>query len=272
MTANFVGTDTMITDTTISLGTPLSAMLAQAQPMNFTLGGWGLWLLCIIPPLLLGLWAQYRVKSAYARASQVGAASGMSGAEVAHEIMRAHGIHNVGVEEHQGFLSDHYDPRAKMLRLSPDVYNGRSVAALGIAAHEAGHALQDAHGYAPLKLRSAIVPLAQVGGTAANIAIIAGMLGMAFIAPKLGQTMLIVGILGMCCVALFQLITLPVEFDASRRAKDLLTSTGLIAQGEETRQMSRVLNAAALTYIAALVSTIGTILYYLLILMSSRRE
>jgi Zn-dependent membrane protease YugP len=248
-------------------------MLAQmAQPIGFGFGGWGLWLLCIVPPLLLGLWAQMRVKSAYARASQVGAASGMSGAEVASEIMRAHGINNVRVEQHQGFLSDHYDPRSKVLNLSPDVYNGRSVASLGIAAHEAGHALQDAHGYGPLKLRSAIVPLAQVGGVAANIAIMGGMLFMFLIGPKLGVPMLILGIAGMCCVALFQLITLPVEFDASRRAKDLLTSTGLIAPGEEAKQMNRVLNAAALTYIAALVSTLGTILYYVLILMSAQRR
>lgn len=234
------------------------------------LSGIMLWLLFLVPPLLLGLYAQWKVKSSFSRASQIPAVSGLTGAEVAMEIMRAHGITNVGVERHQGFLSDHYDPRAKMLRLSPDVHDGRSVAALGVAAHEAGHALQDAKHYFPLKIRSAIVPLAMVGGTVANLAILASMVLMFTIGPKLGTTMLIVAILGLCCVALFQLITLPVEFDASRRAKDLLTSTGLVAQGQETREMSRVLNAAALTYIAALVSTIATILYYLLILFSRR--
>jgi len=248
--------------------------LAQA-PMSPSLGGiggLGLMLLFIVPPMLLGLYAQWKVRSAFNAAKQVRAVSGMTGAEVAREIMKAHNIANVGVEESHGFLSDHYDPKAKMLRLSHDVYNGHSVAALGIAAHEAGHALQDAQGYAPLALRSAVVPAAQVGGVAANIALMGGVLVMAFIGPKLGAPLLIIGILGLCCVALFQLITLPVEFDASRRAKDLLTTTGLVAPGEETRQMSGVLNAAALTYIAALVSTIGTILYYLLIPFTSRRD
>lgn len=257
--------------TTLAETTPIQTTLAQ-MVMPGGLGGLGLMLLFIVPPMLLGLYAQCKVHSAFSRAKQVRAVSGMTGAEVAREIMRAHNINNVGVEESHGFLTDHYDPKAKMLRLSQDVYHGNSVAALGIAAHEAGHALQDAHGYGPLTLRSAIVPVAQVGGVAANIALMAGVLFMALIGPKLGATMLIIGILGLCCVALFQLITLPVEFDASRRAKDLLTSTGLVAQGEETREMSAVLNAAALTYIAALVSTIGTILYYVLILFTSRRE
>jgi Zn-dependent membrane protease YugP len=249
----------------------MDTTLAQmVMPGGGGMGGIMLWVLLLIPPMLLGLYAQWKVHSAFKRASQVRAVSGMTGAEVAREIMKAHGIPNVGVEESHGFLSDHYDPRAKMLRLSRDVYHGNSVAALGIAAHEAGHALQDAQGYAPLTARSAIVPMAQVGGVVSNIALMAGVIVMAVIGPKLGTPLLIVGILGLCCVALFQLITLPVEFDASRRAKDLLTSTGLVAQGQETREMSRVLNAAALTYIAALVTTIATILYYVLILFSRR--
>lgn len=249
----------------------LQMVLAQVPPAGPSgMSGLLLWVIFLVPPLLLGLYAQWKVKSAFGRASRVEAASGLTGAEVAREIMKAHNITNVGVEPSNGFLSDHYDPRAKMLRLSPDVFNGRSVAALGVAAHEAGHALQDAHGYMPLKFRSAVVPLASFGGTIANIAIMASMVMMFTIGPKLGTTMLIVAILGLCCVALFQLITLPVEFDASRRAKELLTSTGLVAQGEESREMSRVLNAAALTYIAALVSTIATIIYYLIILLSRR--
>lgn len=247
------------------------ATLAQVPSMP-GLGGIGLMLIFVVPPMLLGLYAQWKVHSAFNRAKQVRAVSGMTGAEVAREIMKAHDITNVGVEESHGFLTDHYDPSAKMLRLSRDVYHGHSVASLGIAAHEAGHALQDAHGYGPLKLRSAIVPIAKFGGTAANLALMGGVILMAVMGPKLGVPMLIIGILGLCCVAAFQLITLPVEFDASRRAKDLLTTTGLVAPGEETREMSAVLNAAALTYIAALVSTIGTILYYLLILVTSRRE
>lgn len=252
-------------------------MLVLGQQMVGTggFGGFGgllPYLLLIILPMLLGLWASFRVKSTFNKASRVMASSGLTGAEVAAEIMRAHGIHNVGVEPSNGFLSDHYDPKAKMLRLSPDVYNGRSVAALGVAAHEAGHALQDAHGYGPLKLRSALVPIAQVGGVAANIAIIGGCLLMAIIGPKLGVPALIIGVLGLCAIAVFQLITLPVEFDASRRAKDLLISTGLVSQGPEAAAMSKTLNAAALTYVAALVSTIGTILYYLLLIASAGRR
>jgi uncharacterized protein len=226
----------------------------------------------VIGPLLLGLWAQMRVKSAFARANTVQASSGLTGAEVASEIMRAHGIGNVGVEVSHGFLSDHYDPNAKTLRLSQAVYQGRSVAALGIAAHEAGHALQDAHGYAPLKLRSAVVPLAQAGGVMANLFLMGGILLWAIVGPQLGQIALLIGIGGLCLIALFQLITLPVEFDASRRAKDLLQTTGIVMPGAESQAMNSVLNAAALTYVAALVSTIGTILYHLLILFASRRE
>lgn len=239
---------------------------------GISFGGFGPYLLLVIVPMLLGLWAQFRVKSAFGRASKVAASSGLSGAEVAREIMRAHGISNVGVEPSNGFLSDHYDPKAKMLRLSPDVFNGHSVAALGIAAHEAGHALQDATGYGPLRLRSTVVPLAMVGGQVANVALMGGLLVAALIAPKLGITMLLAGVAGLVLVALFQLITLPVEFDASNRAKQLLTTTGLVAPGEETKEMSSVLNAAALTYVAALVATVGTILYYLLIIFSHQRR
>lgn len=232
------------------------------------LGGWGPYLLLVVGPLLLGLWAQFRVKSAFGRASQLRASSGLSGAEVAQEICRAYSVNDVRVEPTQGFLTDHYDPRSKTLRLSPDVYQGHSVAALGIAAHEVGHAIQHAKGYTPLKLRSAIVPAAKIGGIFANIALFAGCLVLAVTGPQFGIPVLLVGIAGLTMVALFQLITLPVEFDASRRAKDILTSTGLITQGEEAKQMSSVLNAAALTYVAALVATLGTLLYYILIVLS----
>lgn len=232
-------------------------------------GGWGPWLLLVLFPGLLGMWAAFRVKSVFGWASRIMASCGMSGAEVAAEIMRAHNINDVRVEESHGFLSDHYDPTAKVLRLSSDVYNGRSVASIGVAAHEAGHALQHAEGYAPLKLRSVIVPVAQVGGVAANIALMVGMLALAFIGPKLGLPALIIGVLGLTAIAIFQLITLPVEFDASNRAKRILTTTNILTPGEETAAMHKVLNAAAMTYVAALVSTLGTILYYLLIILSS---
>lgn len=242
------------------------------MPMGY-MGGQGSYLpflLLVIVPLLLGLWAQFRVKSAFNRASKIPSSSRMTGAQIAREIMRAHNITDVGVEESHGMLSDHYDPKAKMLRLSQAVFNGQSVAAAGIAAHEAGHAIQHAVHYGPLGLRSALVPAAVVGSNVANVAIMIGVFVMALVSAKLGTPILLIGILGLCLVALFQLITLPVEFDASRRAKDLLTSSGLVAPGVEANAMNSVLNAAALTYVAALVSTIGTILYYLLILTQRR--
>jgi len=235
-------------------------------------GGYSIlpFLVLVIVPLLLGLWAQFRVKSAFNKASKIQSSSGMTGAQIAKEIMRSFNINDVGIEESHGMLSDHYDPKAKMLRLSKDVFHGKSVAAAGIAAHEAGHAIQHATNYGPLGLRSFLVPAAVLGSNVANIAIMAGVLMMALLSPKMGATVLLIGILGLCLVALFQLITLPVEFDASRRAKDLLTTTGLVAAGPETQAMNRVLNAAALTYVAALVATVGTILYYLLILTQRR--
>jgi Zn-dependent membrane protease YugP len=237
-------------------------------------GGWAPYLICFGIPMLIGMFATLRVQSVFGWASKIMASCGMSGAEVATEIMRAHNITDVTVEPAAGFLTDHYDPQAKVLRLSQGVYDGRSVAAIGIAAHEAGHALQHAENYGPLKLRTAIVPVAKFGGIASQFALMIGMillmlLGRTVAGTTFGVPILIVGIVGLMCVALFQLITLPVEFDASNRAKAILTSTNILTPGDETRAMHKVLNAAAMTYVAALVSTIGTILYYLLIVLSS---
>jgi hypothetical protein len=174
------------------------------------------------------------------------------------------GLQNVQIEEVQGFLSDHYDPRTKILRLSPEVYRTPSVAAAGIAAHEMGHALQDAGGYFPLQIRSAIVPAAQFGSTLAPWIFIAGLL--------LNLTTLAwVGLILFGAAVVFTLITLPVEFDASRRAKKLLTSNGVII-GNEVQGVNKVLDAAALTYVAAAVSAIGTFLYYLLLLTGGGRR
>ncbi len=224
-----------------------------------------LYLAFMIPPLLLALWAQQRVHAAYAAASRMPAASGISGAEAAQMILQAHGIRNVEIQPSDGgMLSDHYDPRAKVLRLSPDVYSGRSVAALGIAAHEAGHALQDAGGYAPLALRNGIVPLAAIGSNLSFLLIVIGSIigGAAALGP--GRWLLLAGIALFSFVVLFQLINLPVEYDASRRAKDLLQSSGIVAAGTEAAMMNRVLNAAALTYLAATIAAVATLLYYLL--------
>ena len=224
-----------------------------------------IYLLFIIPPMLLALWAQYKVKSTFAAAHEVPATSGLTGAQVAQMILEANDIRNVGIEPSHGFLSDHYDPRAKMLRLSPDVYEGRSVASLGIAAHEVGHAIQDATRYPLLVLRNGIVPFAAVG---LNLAMIVIMIAMIGIAGTLSQTLLLVGIGLFSLTVFFQLVNLPVEFDASRRAKDTLFSTGLVAQGVEQRAMSKMLSAAAMTYVAATISSIATLLYYVLIFIS----
>lgn len=222
-----------------------------------------MYLLFLAPGLLLSLWAQFKVKSAYANAQRVRAASGLSGAETARAMLDAHNLHNVGVEMVQGHLSDHYDPRAKVLRLSPGVYQGRSVASAGIAAHEAGHAIQDATNYPFLIVRNGIVPLASVGSNLSWILIFIGFL-MGAAGTMLGSWLIFAGIALFAVVVVFQIVNLPVEFDASKRAKDLLQSTGLVAQGEQASAMNKVLNAAALTYVAATLTAVLTLLYFLM--------
>lgn len=214
-----------------------------------------LYFIYVLPAVLLALYAQLKVKSAYSAASRVGAASGLSGAEAASHILSVSGLSRVGIEETHGHLGDHYDPRHKVLRLSHDVYYGRSLAALGIAAHEAGHALQDAKGYAPLALRNGIVPLASVGS---NISVVLLALGAAMQSFNL----VIAGILLFSTFVVFQLINLPVEYNASSRAKEVLLAQGLISRGE-LGTVEKVLSAAALTYVAATLTAIFTLLYFL---------
>ncbi len=208
------------------------------------------------PALLLGIWAQFKVKSAYATASQIETSSRLSGAQVARGILDSFSLQNVGIEPSHGFMSDHYDPKAKMLRLSPEVYEGRSIASLGIAAHEAGHAIQDAQRYAPLVMRNGIVPMAAIGSNASWF-----LLFMGFLLNSMNFIILGIGLFSL--VVVFQLINLPVEFDASRRAKELLVSKGFISP-QEQRAVAKVLDAAALTYVAATVTAILTLLYYLM--------
>lgn len=223
-----------------------------------------MWFILALPGLLLGLWAQARVKGAFNKYSKVRTLRGVTGAQVARTLLDAQGLQSVQVEQSSGFLSDHYDPRAKVLRLSPDVYNAPSVAAAGIAAHEMGHALQDASGYGPLQLRSAIVPAARFGSMLAPILFLIGFF--------LQMTALAwVGILLFGAAVVFTLVTLPVEFDASRRAKQLLVSNGILV-GEEIQGANKVLDAAALTYVAAAVAAIGQLLYYVLLLTGGRRD
>lgn len=213
------------------------------------------YLMWVLPAMLLGLWAQFQVKSAYARASKIAPQSALSGRAAALKILESNGLSNVGIEQAQGFMGDHYDPRSKVLRLSPDVYGGSSLAALGIAAHEAGHAIQDAQGYAPLVLRNGIVPLASIGSNLSFAFIFLGAL-----LGSMGFVVLGIGLFSLFVV--FQLINLPVEFNASSRAREILVSRGLISPAEE-KTVAKVLNAAALTYVAATVSAVLTLLYYL---------
>jgi Zn-dependent membrane protease YugP len=218
--------------------------------------------LFLAPAILLGLWAQMRVKSAFAQAEQEPAP--LSGAAAARAILDSAGLRAVGIEPVQGFLSDHYDPTAKVLRLSPHVYGERSMAAVGIAAHEAGHALQDAQRYAPLVLRSMAVPAASFGGGISSILIIAGFL-MSL------KPLILLGIVAFSAVVAFQVINLPVEFDASRRAKNQLDSLGIVPAAEQV-YVHKVLDAAAWTYVAGTLQAIMTLLYYVMHFGGSRDE
>jgi len=212
------------------------------------------WVLYLILPAILGIWAQIRVTGAFNRWGKVRASSNITGAECAREILQAAQIHDVDVVQVDGFLGDHYDPTQKKLCLSSNVYNTPSVAALGIAAHETGHAIQHAKAYAPLKARMAIVPVTQIASQMLPFIIIGGL--------WFRMTGLIT--LGIYCyliLAIFQLITLPVEFDASRRAKIILQQMRIIQPGEETAGVNNVLNAAALTYVAAFIAAIGNLLW-----------
>ncbi|GIW71041.1 MAG: zinc metallopeptidase [Planctomycetota bacterium] len=222
-----------------------------------------LYFVIVGPAMLLALWAQYKVQSAYAEASQILASSGLTGAEVAAEICRRSGVEGVRVEMVPGTLTDHYDPRERVLRLSEGVYGGRSLAALGVAAHEAGHALQHGHGYAPLALRNGIVPLAALGGNLTWILIMAGLVIGGASGSPLGGWLILGGIVAFSLTVIFQLVNLPVEFDASRRAKALLVEMGMVRE-QELGEVSRVLSAAAMTYVAATLTAILTLIYLLM--------
>jgi len=212
-------------------------------------------LMVLLPGLLISGVASLMVRSAFGRYSQVGSRRGYTGAQAAQELLDRAGIHDVSVVPTHGYLSDHYNPATKQLALSEAVYASRSVAAIGVACHEAGHAIQHAEHYLPLAARSAIVPMAGIGSTLGYTVMAIGL----FIHP----TIVLVGAILFAGVLLFQLVTLPVEFDASARAKRLVVEAGIV-DADERVGMDRVLNAAALTYIAAAVSTLLTLLYFLM--------
>ena len=221
-----------------------------------------LYFLFALPALILGLWAQARVRGSFKKYSGVPTGSGINGAQVARRLLDAHGLQHVPVEQVGGKLSDHYDPRGKVMRLSQDVFAGANIAAVGVAAHETGHALQDQASYAPLRLRGAMVPAVRFGSWLGPIIFFIGL----FMSSAAGTTIAWLGLFVFGLTALFAVVTLPVEFDASKRAKELLVSQGILAP-QEMKGVNTVLNAAALTYVAAAIQAIMTMLYYASLLM-----
>ena len=213
-----------------------------------------LFIICAGIPLLFGLWAQTRVKRTFQRYSQVQPHNGMTGAQAAAAVLQSSGLPNLQIRPVEGQLSDHYDPRNKTLNLSADVGNASSLAALGVAAHEAGHAVQDARNYKPMRIRQTLVPAATIGQSLWFFPVVLGLL--------MGLTGLVtVGLVLFAAIVLFQLVTLPVEFDASKRALASLESQGLLA-ADELPGAKAVLNAAALTYVAGFVASLGQLIYF----------
>jgi hypothetical protein len=223
-----------------------------------------LYFLFAIPGLLLGIWAQVKLSHAYGKYSKVAVESGMTGAKAAREILDRAGLNNVPVEEVPGHLSDHYDPTKRALFLSSENFRGRTVAAVGVAAHESGHALQHQAAYGLFNFRMAIVPVTQFASVAYMGIFFAGFIFRQFFPIFIG-----IAIALFCIMTLFQLVTLPVEFDASRRAKEQLFRLGLVHE-DERAGVSKVLDAAALTYVAALVSSVLQLLYLLTIARDRR--
>ena len=221
------------------------------------------WLLYIGVPMMIALWAQFRVSSAFRKWGEVRASSNITGAECAREILEAAQIHDVDVVETNDFLGDHYDPSSKRLCLSSNVFNTPSVAALGIAAHETGHAIQHAKAYAPLTARMAIVPVTMFASRMLPFVIFGGLFFHI-------TGLITLGIYCYLILLVFQLVTLPVEFDASRRAKIILQQMHIVQPGEEVAGVNNVLNAAALTYVAAFIAALGNLLW--LMSMRDRRN
>ena len=222
------------------------------------------YLVLVVPAILLGLWAQARVQSTYARYSQVRAVRGITADQVARRILDANGLRDVSIQRIAGSLTDHYDPRERVVRLSETVYGSPSIAAIGVAAHEVGHAVQHATGYAPLKLRTAIVSVTNIGSTLSMPLILIGIL-------LNSSRLALVGVALFGLVAVFQLVTLPVEFNASSRALATLDGMDILGR-EELGGAKQVLTAAALTYVAALIQSLAQLLRLLLLVGGNRRR
>ncbi len=220
------------------------------------------YIIYVLPALILAMWAQGRVSSTYSKYGNVLSMRGITGAEVARRILSLNGVIDVTVERVSGHLTDHFDPRTKVIRLSDSVYDSTSVAALGVAAHETGHALQHDQGYIPIKLRNSVLPVANIGSYAAFPLVLFGLLFQ-------NGIMIDIGIILFSAVVAFQLVTLPVEFNASKRALNVLDNQGIL-EGEELTGAKKVLNAAAMTYVAASAVAIANLLR--LLALSNRRR
>ncbi len=240
---------------------------------GYSYGGYGtflannLYVLLLIPVFLLSLWAQFQVSGNFRRYSAVSNRRRLTGAQAAEAVLRAHGVYDVGIRPCRGNLTDHYDPRDNTIYLSEDVYGAPTIAAVGVACHEAGHAVQYAVGYGPVRLRSAIIPATQLGSKFSFILLMVGMV-------LYSQTLFLVGIILFSLTTFFQLVTLPVEFNASHRAIETIEGQGLL-DGDEVQGAKKVLRAAAMTYVAALLMSLLQLLRFVLIFLSrggDRRE
>lgn len=227
--------------------------------MPFFYGFDSTFLFLVVPAMILALVAQHKVKSTFEKYSHIGNRRGLTGAEVAKQIMNSNGIYDVSVERIRGNLTDHYDPAHKVLRLSDDVYGSTSLSAIGVAAHETGHAIQHAHGYGPLWLRSAMAPITNISSRMAMPLIFIGLLLGGMRNFSFGYTLILVGIMLFGVAVLFSLVTLPVEFNASRRAVAILEDRGFLT-GDEIGPARKVLQAAAMTYVAAAAVAIANLL------------
>lgn len=228
-------------------------------------------LLLLIPAMLFSFWAQFKVKSTFQKYAKIPNRRGLTGAEVARRILDAQGLGYITIERVHGHLSDHYDPKAGVIRLSDATYASTGIAALGVAAHEAGHALQHAEGYAPIKLRSAIIPVTRIGSMLAMPLFILGLIfaDASYLGSGLGSVLMLTGILFFSFSTLFQLVTLPTEFNASSRALRILEGPGFLTE-EELHGAKATLSAAAMTYVAALATSLASLLR--LILIFNRRR
>lgn len=252
----------------ISVGIMSMAEMLGNQVMGAYYGGYGYgygygylsYLVFMLPALLLGLWAQAQVKHTFNKYNKIGNSGNVTGAQAARMILDQNGLQYVRIEKVGGQLTDHYDPKKGVIRLSSSVYNSSSIGAVGVAAHEAGHAVQHAEEYTPIRIRNAIVPICNFGSNVGPILIVIGCI---FANRSFGVKLMFFGILLFSLVALFQLVTLPVEFDASSRALKVIKSSSVFGE-EDVKGARKVLKAAAMTYVAALVTSIMQILYYVI--------